>query len=117
MATGDTAKAGQTQQADRRKESQPAAVREPNRRAGRHRSPPVRFSLRRQAAALGRSRWKRVIGYKTCSGGATSIAVLTRSPSISTSPKSLQAEGRRRGGSDCPRDWRCVCGRVPKVRP
>jgi len=39
MATGDTAKASQTQQVDRRKESQPAAVREPNRRVGRHRSP------------------------------------------------------------------------------
>jgi len=44
MATGDTAKAGQTQQVDRRKESQPAAVREPNRRAGRHR-PPTRQVL------------------------------------------------------------------------
>jgi hypothetical protein len=36
-ATGDTAKAGQTHKVDRRKESQPAAVRETNRRDGRHR--------------------------------------------------------------------------------
>ena len=50
MATGDTAKARQTQTGRQRKESQPAAVREPNRRVGRHRSPAVRFSLRRQAA-------------------------------------------------------------------
>ena len=78
MATGDTAKAGQTTQPTGVKrvspppsESQTDESDDTDRRASR-------FSLRRQAAALGQSRWKRVIGYeRPASGGATSIAALT----------------------------------------
>jgi tetratricopeptide (TPR) repeat protein len=63
-AAGDTAIAGQTQQVGRRIESQPAAVREPNRRAGRQPTAgSVRFSLRR-------IRGRRLLRPGTCIGGA-----------------------------------------------
>ena len=83
---GRTAKAGQTHQADTRKESQPAAVREPNRRAGQHRPPGVRFPLRREAAAPSQSRWEASgRSRETCSAGGTSISGVT--------PTSLQRAG------------------------
>ena len=54
---------------DRRIESQPAAVREPNRRAGQHRPPNVRFSLSRIRGA-GPARARHLL----CASRGTSIA-------------------------------------------
>jgi hypothetical protein len=51
---------------DRRNERQPAAVREPNQRVGRHRSPDIRFSLRRGAVAAQRPAGPRRVPVAQC---------------------------------------------------
>jgi hypothetical protein len=93
-ATGDTANPGQAQKVDRRRESQSAAARETNRRAGRHRPPPLQVLTEARSRSAGGASGSPAVGATRHRGQALPGAIITRDPSDAVAASRTSKRGR-----------------------